>query len=517
MGTFINTPEALDAYTLFAPMGSDSTYLINNCGERIHSWGSGTRPALAVYLLDDGSLLRTKNMANGDFSSGGSGGGFEILDWNSNVIWEYTISSTTECQHHDIEMLPNGNILAIVWDYKSDTAAIANGRNAVGSELWSEKIVEIEPDYVNGGGNVVWEWSAWDHLIQDHDNGLANYGVVGDHPELIDINFYLNAGTNSDWLHINGVDYNANLDQIVLSNHNFSELWIIDHSTTTAEAASHTGGNSGKGGDLLYRWGNPQTYHQGTVNDQQYFKQHDAYWIEDGYVDEGQLMIFNNQVGTAPMHSEINIIDPPVDINGDYSYTSGAYAPLSYSWSYAAPVQTDFFSSNISGARRLSNGNTLICEGQSGTLFEVDYNGNVVWEYVNPTNAGGPLTQGDQPSSNKVFRCQKYEASHPGLQGKNLTPKGRLELGLEYSCELHPTGVGMENSGEIMVYPNPTNSIVHLNKNSFQVSVLSLEGELVMVKSLTSQIDLSELSKGIYFLRIEEERGSTQNIRVIKK
>ena len=58
------------------------------------------------------------------------------------------------------------------------------------------------------------------------------------------------------------------LDQIVLSNHNLSEIWIIDHSTTTLEAASHSGGNSGKGGDLLYRWGNPQAYDQGTGADQ---------------------------------------------------------------------------------------------------------------------------------------------------------------------------------------------------------------------------------------------------------
>lgn len=59
---------------------------------------------------------------------------------------------------------------------------------------------------------------------------------------------------------MNGIDYNPVLDQIALSTHNLNEWYIIDHSTTTAEAATSSGGNSGKGGDLLYRWGNPAAY-----------------------------------------------------------------------------------------------------------------------------------------------------------------------------------------------------------------------------------------------------------------
>ena len=103
-----------------------------------------------------------------------------------------------------------------------------------------------------------------DHLIQDFDASKANYGEVAEHPELIDLNFRLSETTNyrdpSDWIHSNGIDYNPELDQIVLSPSNFSEVWIIDHSTTRTEAAGSNGGNSGKGGDLLYRWGNPRAY-----------------------------------------------------------------------------------------------------------------------------------------------------------------------------------------------------------------------------------------------------------------
>ena len=119
-----------------------------------------------------------------------------------------------------------------------------------GNELWAEAILEWNPMI----DEVVWEWHIWNHLIQDYDESKANYGTVAEHPELIDINYDRNDG-HPDWLHMNAIDYNPILDQIVMSVPYFDELWVIDHSTSKEEAASHTGGKSGKGGDLLYRWG----------------------------------------------------------------------------------------------------------------------------------------------------------------------------------------------------------------------------------------------------------------------
>ena len=166
-------------------------------------------------------------------------------------------NSETYHQHHDIEPLPNGNILILGWELKTGEEAISKGRDPLlleDGELWPEHIVEIEPD--GDGGNIVWEWHLWDHLIQDFDSSLVNYGVVSEHPELMNIN-YMGPGQNSsggkaDWIHANSIDYNEELDQIIISSRALSEFWIIDHSTTKEEAASSSGGNAGMGGDILY-------------------------------------------------------------------------------------------------------------------------------------------------------------------------------------------------------------------------------------------------------------------------
>ena len=185
-------------------------------------------------------------------------------------------------------------MLVIAWVRKTSMEAIQAGRDPLflaDGELWSDMIFELQPDGA-GGATVVWQWDAWDHLIQDFDSNVDNFGVVADHPELIDINYRENDG--ADWLHINSVDYNPDLDQIALSVPKFDEFWIIDHGTTTQEAAGHTGGARGMGGDLLYRWGSPAAHDAGTAGDQQLWYQHDVHWITPGLPGAGRILLFNN-------------------------------------------------------------------------------------------------------------------------------------------------------------------------------------------------------------------------------
>jgi hypothetical protein len=438
-GLILNTDDASEGYTLFAPLSSTDTYLIDNEGRLIHSWNSEYRPGNSVYLLENGNLLRTATVQSDIFTSGGIGGRVEEFTWDGELVWEFEYAASQYHAHHDIERLPNGNILLIAWEYKSAEEALAAGRDpdllpdATPAEtppgnpntpppsdsLWPEHIIEIDPT----SNEIVWEWHVWDHLVQDYDGTKANYGVIAQQPELININF-TSRNIDSDWLHINSIDYNPQFDQIVLSVHNFSEIWIIDHSTTTAEAAGHSGGRYGKGGDLLYRWGNPQVYDSGSPASLQLFSQHDAKWIAPGLPGAGNILIFSNGHQRRRPYSSIEEIVLPVDEDGNYSLVPGtSYGPPEPIWTYSSESPRIFFSPNISGSQRLPNGNTLICEGASGRFFEVTPQSELVWEYINPvsvTNIKGELM-------NAVFRAEHYDADYPGLSNRDLTPGKPLQ------------------------------------------------------------------------------------------
>ena len=190
-------------------------------------------------------------------------------------------------------------------------------------------------------------------------------------------------------MHVNAVAYNAELDQIALSSPSFHEIWIIDHSTTKEEAKGHTGGRWGKGGDILYRWGNPRAYRNGTSLDQRLFGQHNIQWIAKGLSGEGHLLVFNNGGGRKPVeYSSVDEFVPPTDKDGNYIRPKrGPFGPAKPLWSYTAPNKKDFYSWFISGAQRLPNGNTLINSGAVGIVFEVTPEKETVWKFVQPFQA----------------------------------------------------------------------------------------------------------------------------------
>jgi len=435
---FLNNDEPYEGYTLFAPEWFTYTYLINNDGVIIHTWKSIYTNCLGTYLLENGNLVRTSLVTISSFITGGYQGRVEILDLNGTNIWTFEYSTEEYCSHHDIEVLPNGNILIIAWEKISELDFIVEGKNPElisGNEIWSDYIIEVEPTG-QYEGNIVWEWHAWDHLIQDYDMSKNNYGIVANHPELIDINF---GSSLSDWIHTNSIDYNIEYDQILLSAHNFDEVWVIDHSTTTEEARGHTGGNSGKGGDLLYRWGNPRAYDNGNFENQVFFGQHDAQWIEPGCPGEGNILVFNNGLGRPGRHSSVDEFRPPVSVSGEYEYVqNSAYEPKQLDWRYTAEIPSTFYSGRLSGAQRLPNGNTLICIGQSGIFLEVTYEKVTVWEYENLFSK----------VSKNVFKIHRYSPNYPGLA--NIIDK---HAPLKPS---KPNGPNTGNSGTEYTYSSST-------------------------------------------------------------
>jgi hypothetical protein len=477
LGVVVNKTGVSAGFNLFSPLDGAGSYLIDNEGRVVHFWDTDYRSNIG-YLLDNGNLLRTTTFGNGGnrhFYGGGAGYGIQELSWDGEVLWEYVYSSEDFLMHHDIEPLPNGNVLAITWERKSTEEAIAAGRDTdlVGEGgLWPLQIIEVAPTRPSGG-TIVWEWHVWDHLVQDFDETKSNYGDVSTHPERVEINppglwmdrisdeereqlealGYLGGepadqktsnrkrdrARSEDWLHTNAIAYNAELDQIALSPLGNNEIWIIDHSTTTEEARGRSGGRYGKGGDLLYRWGNPIAYRAGSGNDQALFAQHNVHWIPSGCPGAGNLLIFNNGRGrTGGNYSSIVELAVPVDTRNDYRLDPGKpFGPATPNWEYAAPNKADFYSNFISGAQRLPNGNTLICYGSKGTFFEVTAASEEVWRFVSPVVGpkGSSHSNSKKEPNNNVFRVHRYAPDHPAFKGKVLTPG--LEL-TEY-LKVHPT------------------------------------------------------------------------------
>ena len=431
VGLILNEPEAFDGYTLFAWRQSKTVYLIDNPGRVVHRWDLDA-DTLFARLLENGNLLTFANLDTGR--------AVREIDSNGNILRECSQGHP----HHDFLKMPNGNVLLLSRQKKTAEEAIAAGADP---DLVSTDgvnlphIVEARPTGP-ASCEIVWEWSAWDHLIQDFDSSKANYGVVAEHPELIDLNFHPPVPNDPQyWMRSNGIDYNAELDQIVLTVRFFGEAWIIDHSTTTSEAAGHSGGKSGKGGNLLYRWGNPRAYRAGTPEDQQLFRPHNSQWIAAGLPGAGNILIFNNGAEVAEFqrgYSSVDEIVPPVDGANYRLDPDSAYGPAEPVWTYAAERPSDFFARYISGTQRLPNGNTLICDGVHGTIFEVTPAGKTVWKYINPMTRNGPLRQGEpvplelengaERPANLVYRAYRYAPDYPGLQGLDLTPGEPIEL-----------------------------------------------------------------------------------------
>jgi hypothetical protein len=515
-----------DGYVLFSPMTATDTYLIDKCGEKVHEWNASTyRPALSSFLLTDGSLLRTGQLNNAYFNEGGSGGVIEQFDWNGNQLWNFSISDSVNCLHHDIKPLPNGNVLCIVWDSYSKQEAVANGKDITYNQtkLWSEKIVELKPIGADSA-ELVWEWKLFDHLVQDYDNTKPNYGVVSEHPELMDINYFPGIQNTADWIHLNSIDYNAELDQILVSAHRTCEGWIIDHSTTTAEAASHLGGNSGKGGDLLYRWGNPQAYQRGNPSTKVFYGQHHASWIPPNYPNAGKIIVFNNGLGRPGDYSSIDMIAPPLD--GANIYTTPAteaFLPAGLDWSYVANTPSDFYSSNISGVHPIEDGSFFITSGANGVFFEISATNEKRWEYVNPVNSSGVSTQGDVPTGNPVFRSNFYPTNYLGLQGQLLTPLGEIELNPTQPsiCETLGIEESIDAQDQIYVYPNPFSNEIKVEygfENKVDFVLFNAFGQEVLRSSFTNEttINTAHLSPGVYYYEFSDTRGSLKKGKLLK-
>jgi hypothetical protein len=514
LGTISLTEEAYDGYTLFS--SHKNTFLINNCGQVINQWSSDYLPGHSVYILPNGNLIRAGRKDTSTITFGGVGGIVEMFDWDGNLVWEFIYSNDEQRLHHDIYPMPNGNILVLAATVMSNEETLQAGRNpnlvSGAGILYNEQILEIKPIGTNDY-SIEWEWNFKDHLIQDYDDTKNNYGVIDEHPEKLDINFLNDRIPAENWLHVNSIQYDETLDQIVISSRNLSELYIIDHSTTAEEATGETGGTYGKGGDFLYRWGNSAAYGQGNEDDRTLFGQHFPHIIKPGLKDEGKIILFNNGTDREPVFSEVMIISAPTTSPGIYSYDpDSSYGPQTAEFTYSSNEDNDFTSGILSGAIRLPNENLLICDGNSGRLFEMNSTNDIVWNYIIPMNntTGEISSQGDVlESGNSTFRGIKYSTDYEGFTGKDVTPGDPIESNFNLNTCLSLSTDNLLND-KIIIYPNPVVDLIHINTSLtiLEVEIYDVLGKrLNFIKLNNRKIDMTRANKGIYVLKIKTEIG----------
>ncbi len=418
-GVILKTEGVSDGYVLIATRAITATYLIDNNGYIVHQWDNDKITAMTAYLLPNGNLLRTVRTSAVEV-----GNVIQELTWDGEVVWEYSTDRTVKRMHHDVERLPNGNTLVTVWERKSFQESVAAGRNPdtiPNNEMWVDAIYEVKPTGKTTG-EVVWRWCAWDHLIQNYNEKCRNFGDPAEHPDRLDVNQFRGNTPVSDLLHINAVSYNPDRNEILLSSHGFSEIWVLSRKT----------------GELVYRWGNPRRYGKGSEVDQTLFGQHDPHWIGKGLRGSGNILVFNNQ-NPAPagyaMYSSVLELKPPLTDSGAWPVPTadGVYPPCEVVWEYTGAPDSLFYSSNLSGVQRLTNGGTLICAGLYGRIIELDVNGNRVWEYIDPIFPTGPKLKRLEEwntlppgAENTVFRAYKYAPDYSAFKGKDLSPKKLL-------------------------------------------------------------------------------------------
>ncbi len=203
----------------------------------------------------------------------------------------------------------------------------------------------------------------------------------------------------------------------MLSSPTYGEFWIIDHSISMAEASGSTGGKYGKGGDLLYRWGNDETYGKGTRDESTLYWQHDTQWIDEGLPGAGNVLIYNNgqrrsldgkyrrNDKTASFgKSYSNVLEVKLPMSEDGQFDINKKANIVWDWSH--PDKTSYYSPFMSGATRLPNGNTIFNGAYDKYIHEVNADGEIVLDY-------------SLEGWGRLYRVYKHGADYSGLKFKN--------------------------------------------------------------------------------------------------
>jgi hypothetical protein len=416
-GTTIYDPElAWSGYTVLAPLGEQAAIVIDMNGQVVKQWDGFVNSAGGpVRILPGGHVIAAVGSRPGVQESMA----LEQRDFDGNVVWRIDRAERVETrdgeqvwslrQHHDWQRadFPAGyyspeaipalqGASSLVLSHTSHLVPAVNPSR----ELNDDRIFEVTWD-----GEIVWEWKAGEHIDEFRFSEDARATIAG-------------AGRGGfDWIHINSAtwlgdnhwfddgDERFAPNNVIISSRQASLIAIVDRE-----------------GRVVWQIGPDFSATPEEQRIRQIIGQHHAHMIPKGLPGAGNILIFDN--GGSSGYGSPTSIAPSGQ--GIYARATSRIVEIDPStlelvWSYNGP---NFFATNISGAQRLPNGNTLITEGPGGRLFEVTSEGDIVWEYIHPTYTGAR-------QSNSVYRAYRLPYDWiPQLrapQEQAVTPPSRGE------------------------------------------------------------------------------------------
>ena len=375
-------------YTLITPIGGNFVYLLNEQGRIVHQWSAPDFQPGYGYLLPGGRLLvRGQPLVQTAVGAGQPAGKADILlelDWDSKELWRWE----NETFHHDMCRMPNGNTLVIIWELVPEDLA-----QRIKGGLSPEETERIKNDpqllsfLLRGlgvGGRPRLQGMLSDAILEiDPAGETVHTWHAYEHfdPETDKI---CPVDMRAEWTHLNAVELTPDGD-VLISSQKLDTIMKI----------------SWPKGDVLWRWGG-----LGRLS-----HQHDPTITPDG-----TLLVFDNG-SRHPLQPLSRVVE--VDMKTDEIV-----------WQYIGSPVYSMVSLHISGAERLANGNTLICEGESGRLLEVTREGDICWEWISPFVFDFKGSQAAQ-----IFRAHRYAADSPELKNRTLDGSGLETLNRQWKLD----------------------------------------------------------------------------------
>ncbi len=359
--TINDSAKTYDGYTLFAPTFNEDAWLIDMKGRIINHWELKHAPASHGRLMPNGNLMwQGKGPGSMDKAFVGAGTELVEVDWDGNEVWRYDELGL----NHDFLPLPNGNIIVNVFKtIPADLAAKVQG-GIPGTEL-DGKMYSACFKEIDRAGNCLWEWNMYEHLDVEKDIlcPLCDRRIWG--------------FNNALALRPDG--------KLLFTMRLLNRICILDRETN----------------ELTWKWGEGQALgHPHCVTS----------------LENGNIQFFDNGLHRRSTDPDLSLADISASRVVEVNVESGEIV-----WSYQDPLSPNFYSSICSGAQRLPNGNTLICEATKGRIFEVTQDKEIVWEYYSPFMILRP-NYWDWTLSATVWQAHRYPYDFEGFKDKNLDP-----------------------------------------------------------------------------------------------